>query len=628
MLIDDDPVFRLGLRVWLEQFPDVSIVAEAENGLDALQILATRILAGGATSVEAALADTIDLVILDISLGRDNPDRIQGLSLCQQLKSQYPNLSVLLLSTLPEPIILAAARRAGANGYCPKGIEAQELLRAMRQVAVGQAYWVQPAPDSGTVVAAPVAPSRPFSARVGDRSLRPPSLLSTLRRNLRRSGVQQIDAALADVIAQLQDLNLSTIDRAIVAGRYRELRAARWLVNRLLETPDLQADRPGFVESGEQQREGRSPSRSIPNSTSEVRQTQPSGTQQRGSSLVTQPASDLTIEGTVEGIVIDVRSLQDVLFDAVLVKLQTSLENETETALETDILRESKKRELFYNILRKIEDILSELRYSQIQRDQLPQKVPSILHDLWEAVTIDFFGKYYTVRLGDTDVEVVEVLLQDADTVQYAILDKIPDVIALLNHLLFQTPLVVDSTPYPPGNPESLARAELLLENWIIQTANGVMQPLLNHFANVEAIKENLYDRRLLSVRDIERFRNDLSWKYRWARYFKEPKDIFESQYKLLTFSGQGIKVTSIYAPRHDELDQLSGVQQAITLALETRDAVAPRLRSVISLFGNGVIYVLTEVIGRGIGLIGRGILKGIGNVWQDARYSRDRNQR
>ncbi|PJF23626.1 MAG: DUF3685 domain-containing protein, partial [Phototrophicales bacterium] len=60
-----------------------------------------------------------------------------------------------------------------------------------------------------------------------------------------------------------------------------------------------------------------------------------------------------------------------------------------------------------------------------------------------------------------------------------------------------------------------------------------------------------------------------------------------------------------------------------VTLALETRDAIAPRLRSVISVIGSGVIYVLTEVIGRGIGLIGRGIIKGVNNVVQDGRYDR-----
>jgi hypothetical protein len=129
----------------------------------------------------------------------------------------------------------------------------------------------------------------------------------------------------------------------------------------------------------------------------------------------------------------------------------------------------------------------------------------------------------------------------------------------------------------------------------------------------------------LLSSREIERFRNNLSWRYRVDRSFREPKNIFESQYRLFTLTGRGIKQVAIYAPRTDELADLSGLPYIVTLALETRDAVAPRLRSAFSFVGNSVVYVLTEVIGRGIGLVGRGVLKGLGNVWQDTS-KRDRS--
>ena len=68
----------------------------------------------------------------------------------------------------------------------------------------------------------------------------------------------------------------------------------------------------------------------------------------------------------------------------------------------------------------------------------------------------------------------------------------------------------------------------------------------------------------------------------------------------------------------------LTGIQLAVTLVLETRDAVAPRVRAAIAFVGSGLVYVLTEVVGRGIGLVGRGILQGIGSAWQDTKISRD----
>jgi hypothetical protein len=184
--------------------------------------------------------------------------------------------------------------------------------------------------------------------------------------------------------------------------------------------------------------------------------------------------------------------------------------------------------------------------------------------------------------------------------------------------------MIVDGGLYEAASPEAMGRSQALLEHLLIQTANAVVQPVLNHFADVELLKKTLYQRRMITSRDIERFRNDLSWRYRWDGLINEPRAIFESQYRLLGFTERGIQTQTIYAPRREELERLSGLQRAVTLVVETRDAIAPRFRSAVSLVGSGIVYVLTDVIGRGIGLIGRGILRGVGGAWRDPRYRRD----
>ncbi|MEL6326914.1 MAG: DUF3685 domain-containing protein, partial [Cyanobacteria bacterium J06626_23] len=188
-----------------------------------------------------------------------------------------------------------------------------------------------------------------------------------------------------------------------------------------------------------------------------------------------------------------------------------------------------------------------------------------------------------------------------------------------------QESLLIDGSPYIATTPEAIRHSEQLLENLLIQMANAVVQPLLNRLADVETIKKSFYNRRLMSTRDIEKFRNDLAWQARIDRWVNEPKAIFESQYRLWMLTPIGIDQTSIYAPRRDELDRLSGLQWAVTMALETRDALSPRVRAVIAFVGSGFVYVLTEVVGRGIGLIGRGVIQGIGTAWQDTRRGKRR---
>ncbi|MEB3290428.1 MAG: DUF3685 domain-containing protein, partial [Leptolyngbya sp.] len=312
--------------------------------------------------------------------------------------------------------------------------------------------------------------------------------------------------------------------------------------------------------------------------------------------------------------------LPTLVFERVFRRFQGNLANTSSLPQETDILREDKKRELLYLTLRKFEDALGAMAQANLPPGQLAEQSSLLIRDVWAATLTDFFGRYYTLQVTNLEQPVVPTLMAEAEVVQRSILGSIPLVPDLLAHLIFQDALVIDGVPYAAATPQALSRSQLLLEHLLLQVANGVIQPLLNCFADVELLKKTLYQRRLMSSRDIERFRNDLSWRYRWDGLIHDPKAIFESQYRLWRFTERGIQTQTIYAPRREELDSLSGLQRLVTLTIEARDAVAPRFRAAVSLVGNGLVYVLTDVIGRGIGLIGRGILRGVGHAWRDPR--------
>jgi hypothetical protein len=70
------------------------------------------------------------------------------------------------------------------------------------------------------------------------------------------------------------------------------------------------------------------------------------------------------------------------------------------------------------------------------------------------------------------------------------------------------------------------------------------------------------------------------------------------------------VEVTEL---RDRELRNLPWPQQLVTLALEARDALAPQLQSLLQSLGDLIVVVLTQVIGRAIGLVGRGIAQGMG---------------
>lgn len=590
VLIDDDPIFRLGLRTALEDFPDLRVVAQASSGTEALDILIRL------------QPITASVIILELASGRSNINSLSGLPLCQRLKGDYPNLPVLLLTSQSEPLFLRAAQKFGIEGYCPKGVAIADLVQAIRQLATGQSHW-QRLPDLS---------STPIN------SVRPPSW----HHQVRAYGLQQIEESLALVTQELQKPNLSNFDWLFWSGRRRELLAARWVVNQLLPTDVIVVEDRGRSErlprgverSSEPRIEpipfragGRSPALT---SRSAIALSPPASLSAKVQAPSPNPQSETVQPATP--------------FELTLSLLQSDLTNLSGVPLEIDILVTEKKRDLLYIVLRKLQEILEELRFSQVTLEQLSPKRSQILLDLWQASITDFFGKYYTLPLGNQNLEIVNVLLGYAVIVQASILDKIPLVVDFFSQQLFETPLLIDNVSYSARTPEALVQAEMLLQNLIIQISNAVIQPLLNEFADIEAIKQNFYAQHLISSREVARFRNNLSWKYRLVQWIEEPKAIFESRYPLFVLSNAGIKQTSIYAPRRQELEQLQGIPLAVTLAFESRDAIAPRLRSTVAWAGKGVVYVLTQVIGRSIGLVVRGVIQGIGNTLNDARFGKN----
>ena len=110
-LIDDHPIVRQGLALFIDREPDLMVCGEAD----------------GAASAPQAIRDSApDFIVLDISL--DGPD---GLELLKTLRVAYPNLPVLVLSMHEESTYAERALRAGANRVLLKPIRKSEILGAI-----------------------------------------------------------------------------------------------------------------------------------------------------------------------------------------------------------------------------------------------------------------------------------------------------------------------------------------------------------------------------------------------------------------------------------------------------------------------------------------------------------------
>ncbi|MFN2280579.1 MAG: response regulator [Anaerolineales bacterium] len=123
MLVDDQQLIRQGIRILLEQEPEIEVIAEASNGIEALRLCRD---------------DQPDVVLMDVQM-----PEMDGVVCTRQLTKIYPKIGVIILTTFDDDDYIFDGLRAGARGYLLKDVSSAELAAAVRTVAGGDAL-IQP----------------------------------------------------------------------------------------------------------------------------------------------------------------------------------------------------------------------------------------------------------------------------------------------------------------------------------------------------------------------------------------------------------------------------------------------------------------------------------------------------
>jgi DNA-binding NarL/FixJ family response regulator len=120
LIADDFPIVRSGLRKLLDAKPDFEVVAEAEDGAEA---------------VEKALKEDVHLVILDVSM-----PRMTGIQAAVELHKRKPELKLIMLSMHDSEQFLFEALKAGASGYVLKSGADTDIVEACRAAMRGDSF--------------------------------------------------------------------------------------------------------------------------------------------------------------------------------------------------------------------------------------------------------------------------------------------------------------------------------------------------------------------------------------------------------------------------------------------------------------------------------------------------------
>lgn len=168
LIVDDQAIIRDGLEMLLKLERDIQVVGQAQDG---------------AQAVEVAGAKTPDVVLMDLKM-----PGVNGVEATRQIRTRYPGVKVLVLTTYDDDVWVLDAIRAGAAGYLLKDTPRGELLEALRGTATGKAF-VDPGVAGKLLEQVSRQPGRPAAPLPEKLTERETAVLRLLARGLNNAEI-------------------------------------------------------------------------------------------------------------------------------------------------------------------------------------------------------------------------------------------------------------------------------------------------------------------------------------------------------------------------------------------------------------------------------------------------------
>ncbi len=321
--------------------------------------------------------------------------------------------------------------------------------------------------------------------------------------------------------------------------------------------------------------------------------------------LINKYNTDITIKNT------SANEIWNVIYKRVKDRLQDDLTNSTDELAALFSLNKSKRSNLLRTLLQEFSNIIIKLDSKNNPENGLEEILQSITPELRANTLRNFIDSYDRLKKNGVDVFISDFLVHNAEL---GILDdELPSIALIIDPILNNKPILLDGEYLSIEDPRSIIQLETFILNWIFRTAEIVSEEIISSCSEWPELRKYFLNKELVSTRELERKRNHINTKNQLQNLFKKPVRLYESKRLYFTVKNNKIEKIISLEPRDDELKKLDWAQKQIAFTIELRDALAPQVQAIIQYLGDLIVLILTKVVGRSIGLIGRGIAQGMG---------------
>tara|TARA_Y100001968_G_scaffold168215_1_gene154077 strand:+ start:1526 stop:3163 length:1638 start_codon:yes stop_codon:yes gene_type:complete len=317
--------------------------------------------------------------------------------------------------------------------------------------------------------------------------------------------------------------------------------------------------------------------------------------------------TDITIPNT------SIQAIWGVIYKTLDEILQDEISNPSDELLALFSLNRIRRVNLLKTLLNEFNNIINKLAINENKdiEKQLGSRLESFTPELRANTLRNFVDPYDHLIKNGINISITEFLVKNSKLdIQD---DEMPSIDLILNPILKNKPILLEGKYLSIEDPRSLIHMEMLVLNWLFRTAELISGELISLCSEWSELRKYLLNKQLISTRELERRRNQINTRNQLQDIFKKPIRLYESKRTYYTVTNNQINKIILTEPRDEELKNLEWPQRQIAFIIELRDALAPQIQAIIQYLGDLIVLILTKVVGRSIGLIGRGIAQGMG---------------
>lgn len=295
------------------------------------------------------------------------------------------------------------------------------------------------------------------------------------------------------------------------------------------------------------------------------------------------------------------------MFARILYKTNFGHKKGNQSLLCIDLLKKEVKKELLEITIFNLEQTYRGVLEKKAPYQYMKTHGEVLLLNLIKRTCEDFLVKQYGSKIN-VNVNNLQTALYTKNILRDCeILFQVP-----FYSLLDPRTAIFKKIYYPIYNFASESFIEALLDNLIIEVSNCIIYFSIVTFSFLDTFRQVVYRSKFLSLRNFERFRNNLIWQVRIKNLVQTPVDLYNNCYRIYILRTSGIYSRVVYANRAEQMGALAKFPLAIISFVEIKDFLVSRTEEAIYLFSKGARFTFTSVIGKVIGLLWRGIIEGL----------------